>query len=638
MALFMGRKPSDNRPLLHLSSGAESVSQLDGEPIASTLFHSEIPYLAIYDVVTVTKFRKVKSENTSSGWTHYYEPIIPQEVWNYIDNKYIMTASLITHNTTFISHTAVGRELDKETKPYNAFIGNFTGSFPNGIPYPQSPVPNSGKIWNLWHPISNRDITANPANKDQGVAVDYDYTGKWSVSGLQKETTSSSTKPVIYTSPNSTTGARSTTANYTNQNRDITKLFGIRGVGLPFLRNGSSSAPSTITYSASKPSAYNYKLKIYIFNVKYNSQNNVEHVRPDTKDGIKISNQDLVIGNLSMKSGMLISDEAPLERVLDNKDSTSKRNFFNNIISKLSLAQLTDYPFPLMNISIRSNKTWNIDSDWGALQVHAPSPLLGSNITLEFSADEIKYKGSKGEYLIASKSRNYTPYILGGANAITAIFPSETRTLAQLRQGTRFVKVPIPVGGNVRAVYNPNEIGRYQKEVVKQRIPLPPGSTSKNTVTAHISPIYMHGEASSTIGSKKSKMQLSLNGFAGFSNLILETFERSRPEKEVIVGNLAYSVIKDVSLTRHSEGSIGSSYWPQSSTANKMQAIRIQYKVRVNWVRNELELVGFYNLTNAQIRANEGGNWNTYYNKLGERDVTYRIPEVRFGFYVVGTA
>ncbi|QQO38521.1 hypothetical protein VPG01_163 [Vibrio phage VPG01] len=637
MALFMGRKPSDNRPLLHLSSGNESVSQLDGEPIASTLFHSEIPYLAVYDVVTITKFRKVRSENTSSGWTHYYEPIIPQEVWNYIDNRYIMTASLVTHHPDYVKHQVMGRETDKETRPYNLFVGNFTGSFPNGVPYPQSPVPDSATIWNLWQPLNLYEITATPKNRDQGVAVHYDYNGKWSVSGLQKETTSVSTMSTMYATPNVSKSSRSTSANYTNQNRDITKLFGIRGVGLPFIRNGSSSAPSTVTYSASKPSYYNWKLKVYIFNVKYNAQNNVEHVRPNIKDGIRIDNKDMVIGDLSMKSGMLISDPAPTVRKFKNTDNNKKKSFFDNIARKLSLAQLVDYPFPLADITVRSNKTWSIESDWAVLQVHAPSPLLGSNISLEFSADEIKYKGSKGEFLIASKARKYTPYILGGDSAITAVFPAETKTFAQLRQGTRFVKTPIPVKWYVRAVYNPNEIGNYEKEVVKQRIKLPPGTTSKNTVTAHISPLYMHGEASSTLGSKKSKMQVSLNGFAGFSNLTLETFEKIRPDKEVIVGNVAYSVIKDVSLTRHSEGSIGPSYWPQSPTKNRMQAIRIQYKVRVNWTRNELELVGYYRLTNAQIRAREG-NQNTYYNKLGERDVTYRIPEVRFGFYITGTA
>ncbi|AFB83994.1 hypothetical protein F404_gp137 [Vibrio phage pVp-1] len=645
MALFMGRKPSDNRPLLHVTSGNESLSQLDGAPIASTLFHSDIPYLAIYDIVEITQFRHVETVKGYKRWDHYYEPIVPQKVWDYINQRQIMFGTQVYYNDATVTHTPLGTPTSRspEAGRFGIFIGNFQGSSfgRDGSPYPSSPVPNTSNIYGHWDPLTvfKAALQDKNWNIDQGIrAGRSDREGVWNVSGLQRDTIS--TYYQYYRTANISKTSRSTSANYSNPTRDLVHLFGRGGTGRQVFSSQSQSAPKTLTYSSTKPSSSNFKLRIYVLNVKYNSQNNVEHVKPPKADGIKISREDMVIGDLSMKNGMLLSDPAPMETSMDSTRLNTiynkvKPTYFEKLIKGLTPSQLADYPFLHYFQYNLKTKAWRASGASTIPLVHSPSALLGSNISLEFSADEIKYKGSKGEFLIASKARKYTPYILGGDTAITAIFPAETKTFAQLRQGTYFQKKTF--SGPRISIYNPNDIGVYKKEIVKQRIKLPPGSTSKNYLTVHISPIYMHGEASSTIAGKKSSMQASVNGFDGWAALRLYTFERARPEKEIIVGDLGYSVIRDVSLSRHSEGRIGSSYWPTSSSGNKMQAVRIRYKVRVNWVRNEVELVGSYQLTNAQILANEWGR-NTYYNKLGERDVVYKIPEARFGFYVTGTA
>lgn len=646
MALFMGRKPSDGKPLLHVTSGAESISQLDGKPIASTLFHSDIPYLAIYDVIEVTRFRKVKSTKSGSSWTHYYEPIVPQEVWDYMSQRNLMVATTVYHSPTRVAHFPATQTTIRGTGndvSYDLFIGNFHGSgFANGnIPYPYDPVPNTGIIYGHWDPLTayKNSLEDEDKTSDQGVrATMRDETGVWNVSGLQKDLRIS--KYQYYKTSNiNKTSSRSTSANYSNPTRNLEDLF-----GNPFYRDNNSSAPSTLTYSASKPSTRNWKLRIYVLNVRYNSQNNLEHVKPVDSDGIKISREDMVVGDLSMKNGMLLSDPNPeVTNVRSTQTTNPKHSYFDTVTKGLTLAQLANYPF-LHYFEVvganASSRTWNANyynpyyNDVLPL-VRTPSALLGSNISLEFSADEIKYKGSKGEFLIASKARKYTPYILGGDSAITAVFPAETKNYSQLRQGATFQRRNF--SGQGVTIYNPTEVGHHVKEVVKQRIPLPPGSTGSEYLTAHLSPIYMHGEASSTTHGKKSKMQVSINGFAGWGALRLFTFKKNDPDREIIVGDLAYSVLRDVSLTRVSEGSLGSGYWPRSSSGNKMQSVRIQYKIRVNWIRNELELVAYYRLTNARIEARER-RFNTYYNKLGETEVTYRIPEIRFGFYVTGAS
>ncbi|QKN84679.1 hypothetical protein KNV05_gp017 [Vibrio phage River4] len=647
MALFMGRKPSDNRPLLHVTSGNESISQLHGAPIASTLFHSDIPYLAIYDIVEITQWRFLRTGpgiTIDGKYTHYYEPIVPQKVWDYMNQKNIMYATKVALYPDRVRHAPVGSYNSKSAKAsvFNLFVGNYHGGgFADGTsPYPRSPVPNTSQIYGHWDPLTLYKLALDSADNtiDQGVKVAVDRTGVWNVSGLQKDDKYG--YQYYRTADISKTASRSTSASYTNPTRNLTNLFGPGGISENWIRTKDKVPPKIITYSPTKPSTYNSKIRVYVLNVRYNSQNNLEHIKPQIQDGIKISREDMVVGDLAMKNGMLISDPAPSETNVQSKNTSyTKHGFFDKLVKGLTLQQLADYPF-LHFFTASADKTWNANYtnpfyDIPLPLVHTPSSLIGTDISLDFSADEIKYKGNKGEYLIASKARGYTPYILGGDSAVTAVFPAETKTFAQLKQGARFTKQTF--SGPRISIYNPNDVGYYYREVVKQRIKLPPGSTGKNYLTAHISPLFVSGEASSTIAGKKSSMQAKIDGFAGWSELRLTTFRRDEPDTEILIGNLGYSVLRDVSLSRHSEGRIGSSWWPQSSSGNKMQAVRVQYKVRVNWTRNELELVGYYKLTNAQILANEWGR-NTYYNRLGERDVSYKIPEVRFGFYITGTA
>ncbi|QKN85458.1 hypothetical protein DIREPILLOW8_19 [Vibrio phage Direpillow8] len=648
MALFMGRKPSDNRPLLHVTSGSESISQLHGAPIASTLFHSDIPYLAISKVIEVTQFKHVEARQSGTRYYHYYEPVIPQEVWNYMNQGYLMCGSNVSYHPNYVEHRPIG-VYSSDWSPTSAdiFIGNFQGSMGGGHPY--------GGISSGWAPIDMHDMANADETVDQAVRIQSDsfitdyptsksyYRNNWSISGLAPKT--KNYKRVIQSPNVSASASRATSASFTKENKINRALFanGTTSSRMRIIRP-TASAPTTLTYSSTSPSDSNFKLIIYIFNVKYNSSNKLEHVKPDVSDGIRISREDMVVGDLAMKNGMFITDPAPNEDLLDSTISSHKYKvkypFFDRLVKGLTLAQLADYPFPYCRFFKSSNGNWSVNEGTGwynidtILLVHSPSALLGTGVSLDFSADEIKYKGSKGEYLIASKARKYTPFVLGGDSAITAVFPAETNTFAQLKQGTSFKKEVIDFGpSDWRRVLNPDQCGNYYKTVVKQRIKLPPGSTNKSYLSVHVSSPYLKGEASSTIAGKTSKMNVGIDGYSGWSNLQYMIFSKDHPDKEAVVSDIGFSTMRDVSKT-----SSDRSWWYFSSTGNKMQAVRIQYKIRVNWVRNELELVGWYKLTNAALQCAEYSGKTTYYNKLGERDVTYKTPEVRLGFYILGTA
>lgn len=639
MSLFIGRKPSDNKPLLHVTSGDEPLTELQGNPIESTLFHSDIPYLAIQDVIEITQFRllKTKPNKVPAGtYTHWYVPVLNQKVKDYMRNGNLMAGTIVKRKETGIEWDGISRT--KYGKTYNVFIGNFSGtSFAKGTePYPENRVGSMSRSWPPLNAYRNSQISKH---SDMGIGVSNDQLGYWDIQPpLEIKTTSISGWPrVVQTSNVAKSESRELYANYRPSEGLEFEQLSKRVV---IFQDTVENPPNIITWRPNEGANDNCKLMVYVFNIKYNSQKNVEHTRPDIAEGIKISREDLVIGNLSMKNGMLISDpNISLRGVLNNSAVSDKKDFYQNVINKLSLEELTNYPIIYAEGHVSNDKSsWRVYDSYSNSNLLLVHRVLDPTASLDFSADEIKYSGSKDEFLIASKSRKYTPYILGGDAAFTAIYPAQTKNFAQLKQGATFKRFSIGFASDWRKVLNPEDCGSYVKEEVLQRIKLPPGSTGKKYLTAHLSPIYIHGEASSTIGGKTSKLQTSIDSFYGWADLHLRNFENDpgssieELKRTHTLGTINYSVIKDVALTS-SDG-----WWPFSSTGNKMQAVKIRYSARVNFVTSELELVAKYELTNAALRVSEYSGRTTYYNKLGETEVTYKIPEVRFGFYIVGAS
>lgn len=630
----MGRKPSDNRPLLHITSGDEPLAELQGAPIESTLFHSDIPYLAIHDIIDVGDFYYTgRVLKTSAGYNHYYEPRVPQKVWDYVNNKYLVAVSKVIYDGATVRAFPIGYAGQGRIERTGIFVGNFHGSaFANFRGRP-SPYP-TGTMANAWPPLNAHSIGGTSRDGDLGFKVESQYGRFYNLTGVTVNPLSN--REAINNSIERS-GGRYGGFSWDPLATDYKTLFFDNHI----VRTPSPATPSVVPgWHPDTPNEYNIKFRFYVFNVKYNDQNHLEHVRPNIQDGIKISRDDMVIGNLSVKEGMLIADQAPVEKIdkLDSTNTTHKKYpFFNRVLTTLSMKEIAEYPFPLALVEKTSDGKWR--TNWlgysgyvvPLLQVYAPKLLVGDNATLQFSAEEIKYVGSKGEFLLASKNSKYTPLVLGGDKAITAIFPARQANFSQLRQGAVFRVQRINFASDWRRVLNPNECGSYYKEEIIQRIPLPPGSTSKNTLQVHISPITVAGVASSTIAGKVTSFYADCKGYGGWNILRPYVFTRKKPNEYITLGEIAYSTIRDVAL------SSTSGWWPFSSTGNRMQGVRLISRVRVNWARNELELYREYLLTNAALRVSEYSGRTTYYNKLGETEVTYQIPETRFDVYVMAT-
>ncbi len=641
MALFMGRKPSDNKPLLHVTSGSESVSQMNGAPIASTLFHSDFPYMAIQKMFKITRFVRYRTEKISSGNRVYYHPVFPAELTNLVNQGYLVHIHRAgMRNNGEYYEIPRGESADYPIRAKVVLANGTTG--PNNQTIASGYYQNSYPAFQIGSGNSSfLPLPTRTYNTNIGVGV-VGNKGKWeSMSGLKSKYTSLSgftrEEALWYQEGFTNGGNTSATANYRARRLDDITGTGYNATGgvyeeLKFFKTGES-IPTYLDHHISGGNSVNWLAKVYVFNVRYGANGQLEHVRPTSGDGIEISREDLNVGNLSIKNGMILTDQNPEIISLNQSSANSdKKNFFKDIFNKFRGTQLFDYPFPFASVTVTSPTKYSIQRDKASLlQTLAPALQVGNPATLEFNQDQIKFTGPRGQVLLADRHLQFTPLKLGSEFATNVRFPTRNVRFSSLVQGAQFHFLGKPAG---ISWIDPNS-GWHSKTEVLSRVPLPPGSTRANSITAHMSPIRTTGQLKVTHEGKYTRLNLGVQPYRGVPLINIHRFERAHPDVEYTVARFGLAVFDDL-LLQH-RGSSREGYRMFSSTRNRIQSVDVSYKYRVNWTRNEVELVAYYKLA-GKNRVNyvdfQDGT-HEYFNTIGVNEVLYTIPEVGFDMYIL---
>lgn len=653
MSLYIGNNPQTSRATMHLTSSTDNLTTLLGGPTANTLFHSDIPYLAIQRRFFITRFRRFRDYRLSNGTRVYYRPEIPSALQSLIDQGFLISMSIVsmTSDGRFSTNpVGVAQDLGVRAKAVLA----------NGTLGPDNQLAASGQYFNIYpafyvgQPSSTYvpvPVGVGAVNTAVGVPGS---NGFWeSTPGMSRGSTSLSgfttADSVAYSPTFSNGGSTVTSANY--RSRDFDDVIGTgldsRGGVYEILRyyDDGETIPTTIDGGInSDGSTRNFNLNVWVLNVRNDSNGILQHVKPTEENNqVRIDQDDLQVGNLSVKGGMFVTDENPeITDIRHSSAGSTKKSFFQNLFNNLSREELIAYPFLNARVTREANGNWQVTgasqsgsfattSNRSLMQVIAPNLQLGGTVTLQFSQDQIRYSGNRGELFLANRNTNFTPLRLGGEDAVNVNFPSRTMKFQQLVQGASFRRLPQP---STITFLEPDS-GWHVRTEVLARVPLPPGSTSANHLTMHVSPFKTSGMLRVLHEGRQSRVNLNVQPERGVPLLNLRRFNRSQPDLSYEVARVAMAVFDDMRLERR--GSSRDGYRMFSSTQNRIQSVEVRYSYRVDWGGNHIELVADYVLAGRNrvefIDFQDGTR--EYFNRIGDREVDYTLPEVDFNMYVL---
>ncbi len=646
MSLYIGNNPNTSRATMHLTSSSDNLTTMLSGPNVNTLFHSDFPYMAVQRMFVITRFRLHYTESDSDGSTDaYYRPDYPQELLDLIDQRYLVNI----HRAGF---RVGGGYFEQHAGSRGSYPVRAKVVLANGTTGPNNQLAASGVYQNFYPAFqvgaNNSAFLPTPTgvgNTNIGMGVPNNY-GKWSsVDGLNSRYVSlggfTQLESLWYKEDFVNGGNSSASGNYRARTiDDITTRDGSTtgGVYDQFVNFDPGETPPQFLDHSKRADggSNNFIAKVYVFNVRYDNNNQLEHIRPTSQqNSIEITRNDLNVGDLSIKNGMILTDQNPELTSITNSSATSdKKTFFSNIINNLTVDQLLQYPFPLTYVSMNSRTDWTIGADGASralLQTLSPALQLGDPVTLQFSQDQIKFTGARGKILLADKNTNFTPLRLGSELATNVRFAGGNRRFSNLVSGATFRELTQP---STITFLDPDS-GWHDKTEVLASVPLPPGSTSANYLTAHLSPITTSGRLQVTHENRYTRLFLNIQPYQGVPLADIHRFERTHPDVTYQVARFGLAVFDDMYL--QNRGSPRDGYRMFSTTANRIQSVEVTYSYRVDWGGNNLELIAFYRLAgrNRVDYVDFQDGTHEYFNTIGVNEVLYTLPDVSFDMYVI---
>lgn len=167
MSLFLGH--TNKGGILHVTNDSRSLSELSGDPINSTVFHSSLPYLELvtYTDVTINKhiaYDGYSLRGVGSSYTGLFTATIPDSLFPYFNNNYLVMIQCQTRNSgyaPFIARRAATTTYDdsyyNNYNTYSTGARTFTNStaVPIGGGYYNNPYTNMDKIQTQMTPDSS---------------------------------------------------------------------------------------------------------------------------------------------------------------------------------------------------------------------------------------------------------------------------------------------------------------------------------------------------------------------------------------------------------------------------------------------------------------------------------------------------
>ena len=166
MSLYLGN--SSKGGILHVTSDQRSSAELNGDAIATTVFHSSLPYLDLVTYTDVTINKEIAYDGYSisgigASYTGLFTATIPDSLFQYFNNNYLVMIQCQTRNSGYVPFI-VRREAsttynDSYYNNYNTYstgARTFTNStaVPIGGGYYNNPYTNRNKIQTQMTPDS----------------------------------------------------------------------------------------------------------------------------------------------------------------------------------------------------------------------------------------------------------------------------------------------------------------------------------------------------------------------------------------------------------------------------------------------------------------------------------------------------
>lgn len=405
-------------------------------------------------------------------------------------------------------------------------------------------------------------------------------------------------------------------------------------------------------------------LFVSILNIRVDPTTGVlTHEKPlDKESKIHIDRDNLEVGDLQLKTTSIITHikganlakntNIHIGRLPDGKEVinkyTSKAEFdYYDAVASRSLAELAEAPVMGVKLYIPApnNPGGSIitpfDGGGGSwrwlirerhFNVMDPRHVLGTNIQVEVNENSIKYRNPYGkQFVVADRNSKFAAFRLGGKDALSATFPAQRVNFNQLRQGSSF-----------RATYpsiisaSPNPVGTWIKRVGMGSVTLPQPVSSAGSIIAYVSPGALNGQVCGVdMFGKLNRCTITTGINSKLNKFKCVVFDKARGNQRFQVARFSLSAGYNLSFG-------GSGGWlPDNGSTNRWQGVIATYYIQANFPNNSIDMYAEYALENQHARyiawSDARTTWISQYNKLGETDVTYHIPEISLGIYPLFT-
>ncbi|AJF40912.1 hypothetical protein AVV29_gp066 [Vibrio phage phi 3] len=620
MTLYIGRKNS-GEPLLHLTNTARTEAEMKtGNTFSDTLFHSDMPFLTVIDIITITEFNDA---GVYPGWSPYRagtpkvtDPATVAKLDYYFNNGYLFDARAISIAPagvdvqglgTFGSSTSYNRlfsspVLNGEYKNIRVSAGISNRSAASGTP---------PSFDNSISAIQIASSSSNLVTLSGGLARVGDL-------NLRFANTSN-----YISNSGSASGSPSLVTNWRNITTRMLYTTGASAVGpFSYPNNGSNTA-------------LRFKVQIYIFNLKKTSNGNgYEFGRAyGNNAAIRISGQEITVGDKSIKdlsfaytSGSYSTstgggrryDEAGVlgQSLLLEHYNRSCHDWWYNI-----------YPAANMNLRITPGgnitTTAYIEITHMALRATYKYPTLkvGDPISFEVTANEIKMRDESNNSISIAK--------VGSGRRLKKSYPQFKVTLPGQ---TNLTPPTMRAGASVYTQPTSSVVivglTTYTKTEVISETPIPDEFFNRGK-TCHISGGLINGTLSMS--------SYGMNKTIGLSNIRVTT-SQINADTSLPVGQLAsYNFYIEQNMSYYDFYYIQATY----SNGNK-GSVQINYNAEVIGNTYRITRVTRSTLSSSHIRGSVITDFNTtrYYDEVqsgvADNQLVINYPEVTFNLLLLG--